>query len=223
MPTLREEIETEVSTHVEDFGDLLVQNLNMQLIVPAANLPEALPIEEVVGIHDVLGGAQRYGADEGVILAQKLRSFECGLHGTFTGESTIEIGYELGFDTDAVPSVGRPDQAENISGSAGLNYSEPVNNDVLYYTSGLAKAGFRDTSTGTGGGPEYFQVTDETNYMTDIGVLPEVSARDTLFEYIRLGSETNVDPDDGAIVAVSAWQIYYLETDEEVEGRQIEI
>jgi len=94
---------------------------------------------------------------------------------------------------------------------------------VLYHTSGTVEAGHRDTATGTGGGAAPFRTDDEMNYLHEVGVLPEVSARETLFEFWNVSSSTSADPDDGALKLLANWQLYWLETDEEVSGRRIDI
>jgi len=221
--SLRETIETEVQTHVEDYGDLIVQTLGVSVRVPAANLPEALPFDANVASHDVMGAVDRYGADEAVLLAQKLRGLTVALQGTATAEANVEFTYNFGFDGGNVDFRFEDDVDEGYgSATEQFTFSE-VNNDRLYSVAGKATTGFRDTSTGTGGGPESFFVSDETNYMTEIGVLPEVSARENLIEYWNVGDSTSGGPDDVSLVLYTRWQLYWLETDDEIEGRRIDV
>lgn len=220
---VREAIETEVQTSMEDYGDLLVQNISTRVLVPAGNLPGALPINAVIGRHDAMGAVDRYGADEGVLLAQKLRSFEAALHGTFTAEATAEVEYVLGFSGEEIPVTDRPNLEDGISPSTEIGAADGIDNDVLYHVAGTFEAGHRDTASGTAASATPFRVSDETNYLNEVGVLPEVSARDTLFENLVVGSDTSETPEDGPIVVTSSWQLYYLETDDEIEGRQIEL
>jgi len=221
--SLRETMETEVQTSVEDFGDLIVQNLGARHNTPAANLPDALPIEGELAEYEVMGEVDRYGADEGVLIAQKLRKLIVALQGTYTAESNIEFEYNFGFGVDRLNAEVNANRGDEFGNAADTIEQSEVNNDMLYHVAGKATAGFRDTSTGTGAAPESFEATHETNYLTEIGVLPEVTSRETLQEYMFLDSQFSEAPDDGALTIYSSWQLYWLETDDEIEGRQIDI
>jgi len=221
--SLRETIETEVQTHVEDYGDLVVQHLGARHITPAANMPNAIPIEGKLAEYDVMGDLDRYGADEGVLLCQKLRGLTVALQGTYTAESNVEFAYVFGFDSDRLSERNRENRDDTYGSAADTSIVNEIDNDVLYHVSGKVSAGHRDSSTGTGAAPESFFTTDETNYLTDIGVLPEVSLREDLEEFFFISSETSADPDDGALTIFTNWDLYWLETDDEIEGRQIDI
>jgi hypothetical protein len=221
--SLRETLETEVQTHVEDYGDLIVQNIMTEIFVPASNLPDALPIDQVVATHDVMGAVDRYGADEGVLLAQKLRSLTVALQGTYTNEANVKFRYGFGFDNEPFNIERETNVDEGFGSFANRLTSDEVDNDTLYITSGKASAGYEDTAVGTGAGPESHIVDSETNYATEIGVLPEVTARESLFEYLYVISRSDQAPDDGTFRLYSNWQLYWLETDDEIEGRQIDI
>jgi len=220
---LRETIETEVQTRVEDYGDLVVQNLGAKHRTPAANLPDALPIRGTLAEYDVMGELDRYGADEGVLLSQKLRGLTVALQGTYTSEANIQFQYVFGFDADGLDETNREDRGDAYGTQADTTIENDVNNDVLYHVSGKATAGFRDTVTDSSAGPESFFSEDETNYLTEIGVLPEVSLRENLEEYMVIASDISETPEDGSLTIYSNWQLYWLETDDEVEGRQIDI
>lgn len=221
--SLRETIETEVSTAVEDYGDMIVQNIVTEIEVPARNLPDALPIDTVVATHDVMGEVDRYGADEGVLLAQKLRSLTVALQGTYTNEASVEFRYGFGFNSDPFDIDEERDVDEGFGASGNRYVSNEVDNDTLYVASGKATAGFEDAGVGTAASPESFILEDDTNYLTEIGVLPEVSARESLFEYFYARSRSGQAPDDGTLRIYSNWQMYWLETDDEIEGRQIDV
>jgi len=221
--SLREQMETEVNTHVEDYGDLIVQNLRTSLLIPASNLPSALPLTATIAEHDVMGEVDRYGADEGVLLAQKLRGLEIALSGTFSAEAIVDCDYTLGFDSDRVQPKERDRFEERVSSNAVVEFTSEVDNDVLYHVAGTAEAGHRDTSTGTAASATPLKKTDETNYLAEVGVLPEVTPRDQLAETIRLAVSTGVSPDDGGLKLFTSWQMYFLETDNEVDGRDIDI
>ena len=222
--SLRETIETEVQTHVEDYGDLVVQNLATRAEVSAGALPQAIPFNELISSYDVLGDIDRYGADEAVLLAQKLRSLDVSLHGTFTAEATVEFDYRFGFSGEPI-RYAVADESDNINDGNNVVIvgQNDVDNDRLYQASGQVEAGHRDTANSTAAGASPFRVTDETNYMNEVGVLPEVSARETLFERWNVQSGVAEDPEDGALYLHSNWQLYWLETDDEVEARQIDV
>jgi len=224
--SLRETIETEVDTHVEDYGDLIVQDISTRLVVFAAALPQALPINETIGEHDVMGEVDRYGADEGVLLGQRLRGLDVSLHGTASAEATVEFEYRFGFDSGRLEyrSADRLEDNINDGNNVSIVATDQVNNDDLYFVSGTVEAGHRDTANGTGAGAAPFRSTDdETNYLTDIGVMPEVTARETLFENLFVTNAVSEAPDDVALFLYSNWQLFWLETDDEIEGRQIDI
>jgi len=221
--SLRETIETEVQGRVEDYGDLLVQNIATEIIIPAANLPDTLPFQGVVAAeHDVMGGVDRYGADEGVLLSQKLRNLTAALQGTFTNEANVNFRYVFGFGAE-LPEEVEANVDEGFGSGADRRTSNRVDNDVLYHTRGKASAGFEDTGVGTGAGPESFVSEDETNYIGEVGVLPEVSHRETLTERLSVSSRSAQDPEDGQFRLYSSLQLYWLETEAEIEGRQIDL
>jgi hypothetical protein len=220
--SLRETIETEVQTHVEDFGDLIVQNIALEILVPAANLPQVLPFNTVVARHDVMGDVDRYGADEGVLLAQKLRSLTVALQGTYTEEANVSFIYRFGFN-GGIDTTLETDVDEGFGPNSNRRVSNDIDNDVLYQTTGKATAGFKDQSNSTAAAPESFIMSDETNYLTEVGVLPEVSLRETLFQTLSVRSVSDADPQDGTLRLYASWQLYWLETDDEVEGRQIDL
>lgn len=220
---LRETIETEVQTRVEDYGDLVVQSIGSRHRTPAANLPDALPIKGTLAEYDVMGELDRYGADEGVLLAQKLRGLSVALQGTYTAEANISFQYVFGFDADGLDETNREDRGDAYGSQADTTIENEVNNDVLYHVSGKATAGFRDTATDSSAAPETFFTEDETNYLTEIGVLPEVSLRENLEEYMFIASGPDEEPQDGSLTIYSNWQLYWLETDDEVEGRMIDV
>jgi len=224
--TVREQIEYEVNTRLEDYGDLVVQNLGSDLTVPAANNPNIYKAEGVLNRHDVMGSVDRYGADEGVLLAQRLRMLEVALPGTYTAESDINFVYQLGFDGDGLKrdlTVGGEFAGGEFGANASIRDTNEVNNDVLYWTQGTATNQYADSATGVGGGADTFRTEDETNYLHDVGVLPEVSAREDLNEYLILDNRNSATPEDGQVQVHSSWQLYWLETDEEVDGRRIDI
>jgi hypothetical protein len=170
-----------------------------------------------------MGAVDRYGADEAVLIAQKLRGLTVALQGTATSEANIEFTYTFGFDGGNI-SFQFEEDVDDGYGSATEQFTfNEVNNDVLYSVSGKATAGYRDTATGTGGAPESFFVNDDTNYMTEIGVLPEVSARENLIEYWNVGDSTATSPDDLSLSLYTRWQLYWLETDDETEARRIDV
>ena len=217
--SLRETIETEVQTHVEDYGDLVLQNIGSELILAAADLPGLLPFDETMNTYDCLGDVDRYGADEAVLLGQRLRTLEVSLIGTYSAESDVTFLYELGFDGDRLERS----QGERFTGNgSNVETIDDVDNDVLYFTQGSASAQFSDTGNSVAAGGDMYRTESETNYMNEVGVLPEVSARDTLFEHILLDSPGAAEPEDGQIHVKSSWQLYWLETDDEIEGRQID-
>jgi hypothetical protein len=221
--SLRNALETEVQTNVEDYGDLLVQNIMTEILVQASDLPQVLPINTVVATHDVMGGVDRYGADEGVLLSQRLRSLTVALQGTYTNEANIRFRYGFGFDSEPFEVEVEGNVDEGFGADSDRYTSNRVDNDTLYFTSGKASAGYEDTGVGTGAGPESHIVDDETNYLTGVGVLPEVSARESLFEYFFAGTRATQAPEDGTLRLYSNWQLYWLETDDEIEARQIDI
>ena len=220
--SLRETLETEVQTHVEDYGDLLVQNIETDLRIPAANLPDTLPVDTEVTSYDVMGDVDRYGADEAVLLAQKLRSLTVALQGTYTNEANVIFRYAFGFDTELDVTL-RPNVDEGFGTQADVFEVNEIDNDILYHCNGKATAGFEDTGVGTGAGPESHKAIDETNYLTEVGVLPEVSARENLNEYLYVNSPYSQAPDDGTFRLYSSWQLFFLETDDEIEGRQLDV
>jgi len=221
--SLRETLETEIQTHVEDYGDLVVQNLGARHLTPPGDLPETLPIDGTLAEYDVMGEIDRYGADEAVLLAQKLRGLTVALQGTATAEANIQFEYVFGFDAERIAGRFNEDREDEYGDLADTRVTNDINNDILYHVSGPVTAGFRDTSTGTAASPEPYNVSDETNYMTEVGVLPEVSSREDLEEYFFIASRLSEDPDDVSLTIYTNWQLYWLETDDEVEGRQIDI
>jgi len=223
---LRETIETEVQTRIEDYGDLVVQNFGSYLLIPASNLPNVFTVDSTLNSHDVMGDIDRYGADEAVLLGQRLRMLELSLPGTYTAESDVRFKYELSFDNESI-NGDRTVNGEFQGGAYGTNSSiddyNKIDNDVLYWTAGHMFNQFADGATGVGGGADTFRTEDETNYLTDIGVLPEVSAREQLVEHLRLENRDSATPEDGQLSLNSSWQLYWLETDDEIEGRQIDM
>lgn len=221
---LQQTIDTEVQGRVEDYGDLVVQNIRTEIQIPAANLPNALPFYGIeVAEHDVMGGVDRYGAEEGVLLSQKLRSLTAALQGTYTNEANVFFRYTFGFGADLSDEERDSNVDEGFGSAADRFVSNEVNNDALYHVNGKATAGYEDTGVGTGAGPESHIVEDETNYLNEIGVLPEVSLRETLSERLSVGSRSAQDPEDGTFRLYTAWQLYWLETDDDIEGRQVDL
>jgi len=222
--TLRETLETEVQTSLEDYGDLVVQNIATRVQVSAAALPQAIPFNAIVGRHDVMGDISRYGADEAVLLVQKLRGLDVSLHGTATAEATVEFQYSFGFDPDFMPYEVTA-LSENINDGDNVNVlgQDAVDNDTLYFNAGQVEAGHRDTTNGTGAAGTPFRTDDETDYMDEVGVLPEVSARETLYETFSVTNDVSEAPDDIALYLFSNWQLYWLETDDEIEGKSIDL
>jgi len=221
--SLREVLETEVTTRVESYGDLIVQNLGAAHVTPAANLPNALTIDGELAEYDVMGEVDRYGADEAVLLAQKLRGLTVALQGTYTNEANIEFSYVFGFDSDRLDNQFIDDRGDEYGSSSQILVRNEINNDILYHVNGKATAGFEDTGVGTGAAPESFFTTDETNYLTEIGVLPEISTRENLSEYMVISSNQAQSPEDGSLTIYSSWQLYWLETDDEIEGRRVDL
>jgi hypothetical protein len=216
-------MESEVQTSVENYGDLVVQNIGSRHRTPASNLPDTLPVDGQLADYDVMGELDRYGADEGVLLAQKLRGLTVALQGTYTAEANVEFEYTFGFDSDQVGGVDNINRDDSYGSNADTRVANEVNNDLLYHVSGKATAGFRDTGTQTSAAPESFFTDSETNYMNEIGVLPEVSLREDLEEYMLITSGTDEQPNDGSLTIYSNWQLYFLETDDDVEGRSVDI
>jgi hypothetical protein len=221
--SLRETVETEVQTHVEDYGDLIVQNIGARHRTPARNLPDTLPIDGTLAEYDVMGEVDRYGADEAVLLAQKLRGLTVALQGTFTAEANIDFDYVFGFDAEQLAGRFNEDRNDTFGAASDTVVFNEVDNDILYHVSGKASAGHRDTASGTGAAPESFFVSGQTNYLTEVGVLPEISARENLEEYLFVDNTASEAPDDGQFRVYSNWQLYWLETDDEIEGRRIDI
>jgi len=223
--SLRETLEREVQTSLEDYGDLIVQNLSARVEISAAAVPQALPFNAIVGRHDVMGDVSRYGADEAVLLVQKLRGLDVALHGTASAEATVEFEYSFGFDPDFRSYERDSDLDGNINdgNNVEIRNQDRVDNDVLYFVSGEVEAGHRDTVNGTGGGASPFRTDDRTDYMDEVGVLPEVSARETMYELFSVTNQVSEAPDDVALYLFSNWQLYWLETDDEIEGRNIDL
>jgi len=224
--TVRETVETEVQGRLEDYGDLIVQNIGTFLKIPAANLPNAEPADAIVNTHDVMGDVDRYGADEAVLLAQDLRCLEAALPGTYSAETDIEFWYELSFNSNRSEAEYLEDGnfANAAYGTSSNRYDRSeVGNDVLYWTWGHTFAQYADSSTGTGGGGDSFRIEDEKNYVHEVGVMPEVSARENLNEHLKIENRNSATPEDGVFTFNTSWQLYWLETDDEIEGRQIDI
>jgi len=220
---VREVLETEVQTSMEDYGDLIVQNLGSRTQIQAADLPDTLPIDAQLAEYDVMGEVDRYGADEAVLIGQKLRGLTVALQGSFSAEANIEFSYVFGFDADRLSFRLRDDRGDDYGAQTETGVINEVNNDILYHVAGKASAGYKDGAASAGGGPESFVSKDETHYLDEVGVLPEVSAREDLEEHMVITSAADADPDDGQLRVYSSWQLYWLETDDEIEARQIDM
>jgi hypothetical protein len=217
--SLRETIETEVQTRVEDYGDLVVQNFGSRLNIPAADLPGEIPFDETLNTYDCLGDVDRYGADEAVLLCQKLRMLEVSLLGTYSAETDITFRYQLGFDGEQMVE----EETNSFASGTTVDTVDDVDNDTLFFAAGSAMAQFADGGSGLSAGGDTFRTESETNYLTEVGVLPEVSARDSLFEHVTIDSPGAAEPEDGQVHLRSSWQLFWLETDDEIEGRQIDM
>jgi hypothetical protein len=220
--SVRETVETEVNTRLEDFGDLIVQNVGVGLLIPAEDLGggETLPFDQRVANYDVMGDVNRYGADEAVLLCQKLRGLQILLAGSDEDPTNLEFRYVFGFDSDQVVRD-RQDDNRPTDNSVVLAANE-VNNDVLYHLSGNVQGQVEDAN-GSSSAVNYI-TSDSTNYLHEVGVLPEVSARENLNETLQLSTTTGGEQiESQSIKFFTNWQLYWLETDEEVEGRRIDL
>jgi len=220
--SVRETIETEVNTRLEDYGDLLVQNVGAGLLVPRTDIGagQTLPFNLTVAEYDVMGNVDRYGADEGVLIGQKLRGFQLQLGGSEEDPTNIEFRYTFGFENDQV-ARDRQSEFKPSENSEVLNANE-VNNDILYHLSGNVQGRVEDAN-GSSSGNDY-KTTDETNYLHDVGVLPEVSARENLYEVLQISTTTGEEQITSQNIKLfTNWQLYWLETEEPVEGRRIDV
>jgi len=224
---LRQTIETETNTTVEDYGDLIVQNLGVALLIERGSLGagQTLPFTQRIADYDVLGDVDRYGADEAVLLAQKLRGLQFLLSGADEDPTNVEFRYTFGFDNDL---INLDDQTDRNSpsgpneGEVTVLASDEVNNDALYHVKGNVKGAIED-SNGSSAGYVY-QTRSETNYMNEVGVLPECSARENLNEVLQVSTTTGAEEiDSQGIKFFTNWQLFWLETDEPLEGRQIDV
>jgi hypothetical protein len=219
---VRQTLETETNTRLEDYGDLIVQNIGAKWLYPTEDTGPGsdLPIQGTAADYDVMGDIDRYGADEAVLLAQKLRRLEFRLTNSDEDPSNVDFLYTFGFNDDVLLPSQQPDNKPSPNGIAGA-VSE-VNNDVLYHTAGTAKAVLEDSNGSASGQP--IVAEDETNYLNEVGVLPEVSARENLYETIQVTSTTGSESlNELGLKLVTSWQLYWLETDEPLEGRQIDL
>jgi len=220
--SVRQTLEVETNTTIEDYGDLIVQNVGVGLLVPAEDIGggDFLPFIGKIADYDVMGDVDRYGADEAVLLAQKLRGLQVTLSNYGNDPTNIEFRYTFGFNSDL---VAREDQSTNDpSENASTFAANEVDNDVLYHLSGTIYGGIEDANGSSS--PVNYQTRSETNYLQEVGVLPEVSARENLNEVVSLSTTTSqASIGDQAIKFFTNWQLYWLETDEPVEGRQIDL
>ena len=220
--SVRETIETEVNTGLEDYGDLIVQNIGVGLLIDEADFGggETLPFEGVVADYDVMGDVDRYGADEAVLLSQKLRGLQAVLADADEDPTNLDFRYTFGFGND---SVARDRQEDRRPGDdSEVLPANEVNNDVLYHLSGTVQGQIED-SNGSSSANDY-KTTSETNYLNEVGVLPEVSARENLNEVLQISTTTS-----GEQITVqdfkffTNWQLFWLETDNPLEGRRIDV
>lgn len=220
--SVRQVIETETNTMLEDYGDLIVQNIGAALLVPDEDLGggDTLPIRETIADYDVMGDVDRYGADEAVLLSQKLRGLQVILGDSDNDPTNIEFDYTFGFESELVDRD-RQERNRPTTNSTVVPKDE-VNNDVLYHLSGNVSGQIEDTN-GSGQALDY-KTSSETNYLNEVGVLPEVSARENLHETVQFSTTTGEEViDQQSIKFFSNWQLYWLETDEPLEGRQVDL
>lgn len=224
---LRQTVETETNTTVEDYGDLIVQNLGVGLLIERASIGagQTLPFNQRIADYDVLGDVDRYGADEAVLLCQKLRGLQMILGGADEDPTNVEFQYSFGFDNEQVDFDDQTDRnapSGPDDGDVTILASDEVNNDTLYHVKANVKGAIED-SNGSSSGHAY-ETSSETNYMNEVGVLPEVSARENLNEKLRVSTTTgNEEIDSQDLKFFTNWQLYWLETDEPLEGRQIDV
>lgn len=214
MVDLDLETETELVTDVSDFGDVIVQNLTSTLTIRPNALPNALPIGlEPYARHDVMGDVSRYGADEGRLLAQRLTNLQISIGGANTQEVAVGFLYQLSFDA-GLPEP-EAEQLQFAAGTGTARFADYVDNDVLYLSRGMTEGSFADSAAGVGGGADAYQTQHRVNYLEEVGVLPEATPRDTLFESVYLAPIEDVTaPDNSPISVHTSYQLYWLAVDD---------